>query len=212
MTNVMTCAQFRDVLDCYLDGELSADAMAAANHHRTECPACDRLVSGARDLQAAVRQTVASVDLPPGLEARIRTATAPGWTRWNRGVPATAAAVLLMLLAGGAAGGRVETGAANVMDRLALRLDGSSEVVLHGVLLCRDCELEHRYGIEAPCRKIGHHGAIATADGRIWNLVEQTASEALIHDKTLLGRPLVVRGRVFRGARALVVESYQFQS
>jgi hypothetical protein len=107
---------------------------------------------------------------------------------------------------------RVERFAANAMDRLALRLDGSSEVELHGVLLCRDCELEHRYGIEAPCKKIGHHGAIATADGRIWNLVEQKAAADLIHDETLLGRQIVVRGRVFRGARALVIDSYQFQS
>lgn len=98
------------------------------------------------------------------------------------------------------------------LDQLALRLDGSSEVVLRGVLLCRDCELEHRYGITAPCKQIGHHGAIATADGRIWNLVEQTASAELIHDESLLGRQIVVHGRVFRGARALVIESYQFQS
>ena len=125
---------------------------------------------------------------------------------------AAAAAVLVALLGTSALGERVETGAANAMDRLALRLDGSSEVVLHGVLLCRDCELEHRYGIEAPCKKIGHHGAIATADGRIWNLVEQTAAAELIHNESLLGRQIVVRGRVFRGARALVIDSYQFQS
>jgi hypothetical protein len=98
------------------------------------------------------------------------------------------------------------------MDQLAFRLDGSSEVMLRGVLLCRDCELEHRYGIEPPCKKIGHHGSIATADGRIWNLVEQQAASELVHNERLLGRQIVVRGRVFRGARALGIEGYPFQS
>ena len=212
MTNTMTCTQFRDALDCYLDRELAPEAMAAADQHRADCPACDRLAGSARELKASVQRTVAAVQVPEGLEARVRRAIAPRWTRPRAWLPAAAAAVILTLLAGGVMRGRVETGAANAMDRLALRLDGSSEVVLHGVLLCRDCELEHRYGIEAPCKRIGHHGAIATADGRIWNLVEQQAATELIHNESLLGRQVVVRGRVFRGARALVVESYQFQS
>ncbi len=98
------------------------------------------------------------------------------------------------------------------MDQMALRLDGSSAVVLTGTVLCRDCELEHRYGIEAPCKTIGHHGAIATDDGRIWNLVEQKVAADLIHDESLLGRRVVVHGRIFRGARALVIDTYQFAS
>jgi hypothetical protein len=40
-------------------------------------------------------------------------------------------------------------------------------MVLEGKILCRDCELEHRHGVKASCKIIGHHGAIATADGRI---------------------------------------------
>jgi hypothetical protein len=211
MTSKMTCTQFRDALDCYLDRELAAEAMAAADHHRAECPPCDRLAAAARELQTSVKRTVEAVPLPEGIEARVRLATAPRWRQPAFWLPA-AAAVILMVLVGGMVRERVETGAANAMDQLALRLDGSSEVILHGMLLCRDCELQHRYGIEAPCKQIGHHGAIATADGRIWNLVEQKAAAQLIHDESLLGRQIVVRGRVFRGARALVVESYQFQS
>ena len=208
---MMTCTQFRDALDCYLDRELAPEAMAAADRHRADCPACDRLATTARELKTAVKGTVEAVDMPEGLEARVRLATASRWTP-RASLAAAAAAVILVVLAGGVMRGRVETGAANAMDRLALRLDGSSEVVLHGVLLCRDCELEHRYGIEAPCKTVGHHGAIATADGRIWNLVEQKAATELIHNESLLGRQIVVHGRVFRGARALVVDSYQFQS
>jgi hypothetical protein len=106
----------------------------------------------------------------------------------------------------------IDIGAANAMDRLALRLDETSPVVLEGKILCRDCELEHRYGVKASCKTIGHHGAIATADGRIWNIVEQGTSAKLIHDESLLGKTIVVRGRLFRNSRALVVESYELGS
>lgn len=206
----MHCTQFRDVLDAYIDHELAADAMAAASAHRRVCPSCERIVLTALETKSTVRRVASAPAIPPGLDARVRSVAAP---RWRRRYATAAAAVLFIALSAGFAGhGRVERGAANAMDQMALRLDDSSAVVLTGTVLCRDCELERRYGIAAPCRTIGHHGAIATDDGRIWNLVEQKAASELIHDNTLLGRRVVVRGRVFRGARALVIESYQFQS
>jgi hypothetical protein len=205
----MTCTQFRDSLDAYIDRELAVDAMAAADLHRSVCAACDRLAARALETKAAVRVTVASVALPSHLEARVRGALAPRWRPW---AAVAAAVIVLGLGAGAATHRRVETDAANAMDRMALRLDDSSAVVLTGTLLCRDCELERRYGITAPCKTIGHHGAVATDDGRIWNLVEQKPAADLIHNEALLGRRIVVRGRIFRGARAIVIDSYQFQS
>lgn len=205
----MTCTQFRTVLDAYIDHELAADAMAGAAAHRMACAQCDRLALRAMETKAAIQRAVAATDLPPSLEMRIRSVAAPRWRRWRN---AAAAVLILGLTAGFATHRRVESGAANAMDQIALRLDGSSAVVLTGTLLCRDCELEHRYGIKAPCKTIGHHGAIATDDGRIWNLVEQKVAADLIHDEALLGRRVVVHGRIFRGARALVIESYQFTS
>lgn len=208
----MTCSQFRDSLDCYLDRELSPDGMEAAERHRAECPVCDRLGAQALALRSALKRTVTAREASPDLERRIRRAI-DGRRPMLRWVLAVAAAVLVLSVIGADAyRTRVEHGTANVMDRVALNLDESSEVVLHGTLLCRDCELERRYGIEAPCRRIGHHGAIATADGHIWNLVDQKTAAELIHNESLLGRQIVVRGRVFRGARTLVVESYRFES
>ena len=205
----MTCTQFRDRLDAYIDRELAPDAMTAAAAHRSTCAACDRLATRAVETKAAVQRAVLATAVPPGLEARIRTMATPRSQRWRA---VAAAAIVIGLPAGIATHNRVESGAANAMDRMALRLDDSSTVVLTGTLLCRDCELEHRYGIKSPCRTIGHHGAIAADDGRIWNLVEQEAASRLVHDNSLLGRRLVVHGRIFRGARALVVDSYQFTS
>jgi hypothetical protein len=217
----MTCQQFREALDCYVDGELSAAAAVAADAHRQECLQCDRAVTRVLEIRNAVRHTVGAMTASPDLEARVRAAITPRWlgplaaTRsFGRGRSAFAVAtlVLLTVFLFGATRPLVGANAANVMDRLALRLDDSSAVVLEGTLLCRDCELEHRYGIKASCRVIGHHGAIATADGRIWNIVEQQSSAQLIHDTSLLGKKVLVQGRLFRGARALVIDSYQIES
>lgn len=205
----MTCTQFRDVLDAYIDHELAPDAMAAATAHRSTCASCERLAGRALDTKAAVRRVVLATDIPADLDARIRAAGAPRWRPWR----AVAAAMLVVGLSTGVAvHQRIERSTANAMDQMALRLDDSSAVVLTGTVLCRDCELERRYGIKAPCTTIGHHGAIATDDGRIWNLVEQKVAADLIHDEALHGRRVVVHGRVFRGARTLVIDSYQFTS
>lgn len=212
MDMTMTCAHFLELLDAYLDRELAAEAMDAAERHRAGCPSCDGLVAEARTLQSAVRRTVSATAAPSGLEARIRRATVDRG-RWIRiSIAAVAASLLLAALGAAMFRARVERHAANAMDQMALRLDDNSEVELHGILLCRDCELERRYGIAAPCKRIGHHGAIATPDGRIWNLVDQKTASDLIHNERLFGHEIVVRGRLFRGARALVVESYYFQS
>ena len=209
----MTCAQFRDALDCYLDRELASDAMAAAERHRAICPACDRLAARGLRLRSELFQTVSAHEPPQHLERQILMVIR-GQQRPRRWIAAGAAAVvaLSIVLGGVAYHTRVARSTANAMDRLAVGLNDTSEVVVQGTLLCRDCELERRYGIEAPCKRIGHHGAIATADGHIWNLVDQKTAADLIHNEQWLGRQIVVHGRVFRGARTLVVESYQFHS
>lgn len=216
---MMSCKQFRESLDCYVDGELSATTAAAADAHRRACQPCDRAVMTLLEMRSALKQAAAAVRVPEALENRVRTAMAPHWLRplasgsfrRRRSVIALAAVVVFAFALAAATRPPVDASAANVMDRLALRFDNSSAVVLEGTVLCRDCVLEHRYGIKASCKQIGHHGAIFTADGRILNIVEQPASARLIHDETLYGRKIIVRGRLFRGARALVIESYQLE-
>ena len=171
-----------------------------------------------KELKIAVRRTVSVATPPADLEARIRTAVATPWMRPfdtirsfapRRSVLTLAAVAVFILAVTVSTRAPIDISAANAMDRLALRLDDTSPVVLEGKILCRDCELEHRYGVKASCKTIGHHGAIATADGHIWNIVEQRSSEALIHDERLLGKSVVLRGRLFRNSRVLVIESYQ---
>jgi hypothetical protein len=218
---MMNCKQFRESIDCYLDGELSAAASSVADAHRKECPQCDRAVNHLQQLKANVRRTVSVATPPAALAAEIRAAIANPWMRPfdtvrsfspRRSVLALAAVAVFILAVTVSTRAPIDVSAANAMDRLALRLDDTSPVVLEGTILCRDCELEHRYGVKASCRIIGHHGAIATADGRIWNIVEQGSSATLIHDESLLGKNVIVRGRLFRNSRALVIESYELGS
>ena len=194
---MMTCKQFLESLDCYLDGELSAEASAAADAHRKECPQCARAVMRVQALKTAVRRTVSAATPLPGLDARIRAAVGRPWTRSldamqsfapRRRALALAAVAVFILAVTVSTLSPIDVGAANAMDRLALRLDETSPVVLEGKILCRDCELEHRYGVKASCRSIGHHGAIATADGRIWNIVEQRTSATSFTTKACWGR------------------------
>lgn len=217
---MMNCKQFRESLDCYVDGELSAAAAAAADAHRRECQSCDRNVASLLAMRTALKKTAAAAPVPSGLVDRVNAVLAPDWRRplsrsrftLRRSLVATAALVLAAIVLTALTQPPADARTANAMDRLALRLDESSPVVLEGIVLCRDCELEHRYGIKGSCREIGHHGAIFTADGRILNIVEQRSSANLIHDETLFGRKVVVRGRLLRSARVLVVDSYQLES
>jgi hypothetical protein len=158
---------------------------------------------------------------PSDLDPRIRGAVASPWARslaairtltMRRSAFAAAAVAVCILAVTVSTRSPIGIGAANAMDRLALRLDETRPIVLEGQILCRDCQLERRYGVKSSCKIIGHHGAIATADGHIWNIVEQRTSAALIHDEQLLGKNVVIRGRLFRNSRTLVVESYEIGS
>jgi hypothetical protein len=211
---MMDCHHFREILDCYVDDELSADASADAAAHVRGCGSCARAAAELTGLRLHVREAVSAPALPPSLEARIQHALGPWPARmprtWRVGAAAAAlagVAVLGWIASAGGAPVRDMTGAA--MDRAVVWLSPPHDVLLEGVVLCRDCELEQRYGIPAPCRTTGHHGAIATSDGRIWNIIDHPAARALIHDDSLHGKTVRVHARIVRPAGTIAVESFE---
>jgi hypothetical protein len=214
---MMDCKQFREVLDCYVDGELSAAAMSAADAHRRECASCARVAADVEALRRHVRRVVTAHLPPPGLEGRVRHAIRSPWMppglppAWLASRTAVAATLVLALAAwvGLSPSSRVQEGLVVALDRAVLSLAAAEPTVFEATVLCRDCELKKRYGEEPACDRIGHHGALATADGHLWNIVEQPSSVDLIHDDALLGRKVRVRGRLFREAGSIAVESYQ---
>ena len=215
---MMDCKQLRENVDSYLDGELPAAAAEAAAAHLADCPACARMAFQLSSLRRQVRRAVIAHQPPPDLDARVRQALGTpligswlGWVNLHRGW-ATAAMLVVALTAWtlNANAMRVEGAVAGMLDHAVLTLapGSSAPIDIDGTLVCRDCELSHTYGESIMCERNGHRGAIATEDGRIWNIVEQPRSSALVHDAALLGKLVRVRARLFRRAGSLAIDSY----
>jgi putative zinc finger protein len=205
--NVMDCKRLREVLDLYVDHELAPDAMVQANAHIAECSACRRAVEGLSRLREAVRSAAGPAEPCPELSARVRDMTSSSRRR-AIAVPAVAAALvvaaILTLYVPSVRGT-----AATALDFISIRLDNSRHVVMEGTLLCRDQQLQRKYGYPAMCRITGHHGWLVTSDGRFWSILEGKVSQDLIHNSSLLGRRVRIEGRMFRKADSIEVSSYQ---
>jgi anti-sigma factor (TIGR02949 family) len=204
---MMDCKKLREVLDAYVDRELSADAAAQAEGHIAECGACRRAVEGLTKLREAVKTAAGKPEAPVELMERVRVSVSP---RWHRAAAIQAIAATLIL-----AGlltlfvSSVRGAAATALDFLSLKLDDNRQLVLEGRLICRDCQLEKEYGYHAMCPLTGHHGWLATSDGRLWSILEGKVSEELIHNSSLLGRRVRIRGRIMRKAGSIEVSDYQ---
>jgi hypothetical protein len=203
----MDCKEFREALDLYLDGELAAEAVAAANAHVSECAPCRKVHQELLRLRRGVQQVVRAHGAPSVLEERIRGRLAPGWQRvWTPA--AVLAMVLLALLVAGASPGARGL-AARSMEFVAFHMDPPRIVELDGQLVCRDCELEALYGVKTMCHLKGHRTALKTSDGKIWNLMEGEHTESLLHDDSLRSKIVHIRGRLYRRAGCVEVENYR---
>lgn len=220
---MMDCKQLREILDCYVDGELSASAAASAESHLADCPACARAAFHLSSLRRQVRRAVTAHQPPADLDARVRRVISTpvlgplvdslsGWVALHRGLAAAAAMLVVALMTWTLTANamRVEGAVAGILDHAVLTLTpgSSGPIDIEGTLVCRDCELSEEYGERVMCDRTGHRGAIATQDGRIWNIVEQPGSADLVHDSALLGKTVRIRARLFRRAGSLAVDSY----
>jgi anti-sigma factor RsiW len=213
----MDCKQCREMLDCHLDGELSAEASAAMDAHLAECAACARTLDRLQSLRLNVRRTVMAQQPPPGLESRIRWAIKPTTARLLErrtagGVPlwlAAAAAILLTVAGVTASASHLRSALVATLDQAVVGLSTPETVVLEGTVLCRDCDLKKQHGVRTLCERIGHRGSLVTADGRLWNIVEQDSSAVLVHDPALLGRKVRVRATIFRTSGSITIEAFE---
>jgi len=203
----MDCKEIREVLDFYVDGELSVDAAAWATAHLNECAPCRRAHEELLRLRRAVKLVVAQHRPPPDLTTRIQSHLPSSSRRVL--VPALAIFLIVSSLAGLGRFGSTRLYVASAMERVAFHLDTPRTIGLEGWLVCRDCELQALYGAGSMCRIKGHHGALKTADGKIWNLMEDDRTEQLIHRASWLGKKVRVRGRLYRRAGCVEVQSYE---
>jgi Putative zinc-finger len=204
---MMDCKNIREILDLYVDGELSPEATAQVEAHLAECASCRRTVDRLNRLRQAVRATVGQYQPTSQLVARVRQSTISPWAHPATWVPAVAVAVLIIAL--GLFSPQIRAAAANELEVAAFHLDDSRATVMEGKLLCRDCLLKEEYGYHAMCPTRGHHGSLQTKDGKIWHILEGDASEELIHNSKLLGRTVRIHGRCFRRASSIEVDSYE---
>src|SRR5229473_6570091 len=91
---MMDCKKLREVLDAYVDRELSVDAAVQAEAHTAECSACRRAVEALARLREAVRTAAGKPEAPVDLIERIRSSVSP---RWHRAAAIQAIAATLVL-------------------------------------------------------------------------------------------------------------------
>jgi hypothetical protein len=205
---MMDCKNLREVLDLYVDGELSPEATVQAEAHLAECHPCRRAADGLRGLRQAVKAAVSQYQPPPTLVDRVRKSTLSPWHHRPAWALAVATASLLVV-ALAVSVSQLRGAVANTLEAAAFHLDDSRSVVMEGTLLCRDCQLKKEFGYRAMCPLKGHHGTLQTKDGKIWNILDGDASEDLIHNSALLGRIVRIHGRCFRRASSIEVDSYE---
>jgi len=204
----MDCKEFREVLDLHVDRELSAEAAVSAELHLRECGSCHLAAEELLRLRRALKEAVNRHQPPPGLAESVQRNLAPPVRR--AGAPVLVAVPLLLLAA--AVLGFTPWGRATLaggMEQIAFQLDEPREMTVEGVVVCRECELYSLYGGPQERDRQGHHGALKTASGKIWNFMEGEKSYALIHDESLLDKRLRIRAKVYRRAGCLEVEGFE---
>ncbi len=204
----MDCKEFREVLDLYVDNELSAEAMASAGLHLNECGPCRTARDELLRLRQAVKEAVSKHQPPPSLLRSVRrVSSSPG----RRVAVASLVVVILFFLSLGTLQqmSGVRASLASGMEQIAFHLDRPQTLVLEGEVVCRECELYALYGSPEERDVEGHHGALKTASGKIWNFMEGEKTYALIHDETLIGKRIRIRAKAYRRAGCLEVESYE---
>lgn len=209
----MDCKELREALDLYVDGELSPDGMASASAHLDECNPCRRAVDELRRLRRAVKSAVLRHQPPPEFVRRIERRFDPPRLMPAIVTAAVVALLLIMMVGVFAWSPAASGGIAAALDRAAVQLDAPRMVVLEGHLVCRDCVLEALYGAKTMCYLKGHRPALRTADGKIWTLMEGRVPAAriaaLVDDAPLDGHRVRVRGRLYRRASCLEVDSFE---
>jgi len=67
----MDCKEFRERLDLYVDGELSAEEAFGAREHLKGCASCARAEAGLRHLRSSLKRVVNRHLPPAGLEGEV---------------------------------------------------------------------------------------------------------------------------------------------
>jgi Putative zinc-finger len=203
----MDCKELREILDLYVDNELSAEAAAAAGLHLNECGPCCSARDELLRLRQAIKEAVSKHQPPSSLLQSVRRISSPPSRR------AALASLIVVILALGTFGALervsgVRASVASAMEQVAFHLDRPHMVMVEGTIVCRERALHALYGSRDTRDIEGYHGALMMASGKLWNFMESEKAYALIHDESLVGKRVRIRAKVYRRADCLEVESY----
>src|SRR5260370_1959278 len=146
---MMDCKNIREILDLYVDGELSPEVTVQAEAHLAEGPACRNTVGGLNRLRQAVRTAVGQYQPTPQLVDRVRHFTISRWRRPRTWVPIAATVMLFTVVSLYIP--QIRAAVANGLELAAYHLDDSRATMMEGKLLCRDSLLKAHYCYHPLC-------------------------------------------------------------
>lgn len=227
----MPCAEVRQRMVAFVDGEIAGEESWIIRRHLDECPPCGQLAIVEQGFKRVLSDRLRRESAPEPLVERVRRAlaqepaparrpAAPGWTGWRLGLAAASAlaVVVVALWLGGLTGGArgpAESGGASgpvtANPEAVPRPEALALVPVHlrGTIVCAPCD-RHRYPIEGQklCEAYGHLNGVRDEQGRVWNLVEQQGeapqADALLHDLRLRGRMVRVDGQAIEQLSYLI--------
>ncbi|HXI04611.1 MAG TPA: zf-HC2 domain-containing protein [Candidatus Saccharimonadales bacterium] len=210
------CREMRGLLPAFLADEIGAAESLRLQEHLNACPSCERYsrLEGAFD--GALKRGIRREAAPATLVLRVNRALdaeapQPGsasrpwggrslWLQW-----AFAASVLVALVGGGFAGVRMG------YFTMPVSMAGVSHSA-EGTLVCAECmRLNRPIAQQRGCRAHGHHTALRTDNGEIWEFVDNPATHPLLMDADHVGDRVEVTGLFIQGLRYVKVDAYHFK-
>lgn len=77
----MNCKEFREILDLYVDKELSSEALATAQIHVNKCPACRRAERQLLKLRHSLQVAALRHEPPQDLVRSVQSIAEPRWRK-----------------------------------------------------------------------------------------------------------------------------------
>src|SRR5260370_4980247 len=130
------CKNIREILELYVDGELSPEATVQAEAHLAECHACRNTAASLNRLRQAVRTAVGQYQPTPQLVDRVRHSTISRWRRPRTWVPIAATVMLFTVVSLYIP--QIRAAVANGLEVAAYHLDDSLPTLMQRNLLRTD--------------------------------------------------------------------------
>jgi hypothetical protein len=158
MNTMDDCSHIHELIDIYLDGELSPDEQPSFDVHLKDCPQLTETIAKRAGLRTRIRAAAKDrVATPPGLEQKVRARLGNPARRYQRAWPLTMATAATIVLAFGLAiywrAGGLRLTPASRESYIASCAEGISPVMQVGLKQHIHCAVFRKPGSAAPSRE-----------------------------------------------------------